>query len=516
MENGQATYKTVYFSWKNDNEAEYYNFKAWPQNGSESSPVVSATNIKQNNYAINTQAYNISNGYWYWLVEKVDNENNVVKSEARKFYAMDSKVDQRTVFPPDGYTVAQTRVQDLRFNWKTNITSGTVFQIARDADFKRVVTTENLNGNSITNRSLQEGTYYWRITTSLGNMAFSTTPKKLIVDQPFKAPIPSNPVDGGSAVIRPRTPYEFRWNAIPGADYYQIKIYHHSNPNQVLIDKNLIEGNGTDTVVARVNLDNLWEGHYIFTLQAFRQETLLASRSSGYLGTYQFEMKTLKPVMLLTPDDDVTIDGATAIRNPPSLSWQTVDEPLNMALVIYKDKPTPENEEYRITSPKTPYKLPVLYEGNYLWKIEAYTKDNYDISSLDTRKFTVTEIPKLDAPAMTEPKKNQSFGKEYFLESKKITFKWGRVRGADQYIFTLRNSKGDVVVTKTLGKNTTEYTLTDLTLLEKGRMSWEVEAQSLYQGVVFQHGKINSVRIKIDLNPITTPTVQKAGVLYGN
>ena len=104
----------------------------------------------------------------------------------------------------------------------------------------------------------------------------------------------------------------------------------------------------------------------------------------------------------------------------------------------------------------------------------------------------------------------------YFVENKKITFKWGRVFGADQYIFTLKNSKDEDIVTKTLNKNTTEYTLTDLKLLEKGRMTWEVEAQSLYKGVVFQHGKVTPQRIKIDLNPLTTPSVQKAGILYGN
>lgn len=515
LSNNSDSYKTIYFSWKNDNEAESYNFKAWPEGGNEANPSISRTGIKQNNVAVNSQIHNIKNGNWYWVVEKVDDEKNVVKSETRKFYAMDSKVEQRTVFPPDGYTVAQTRTQDLRFNWKTNIKEGTLFQISRDADFRKTVVSEAAPGNSFSGRYLPAGTYYWRVTTKLGDITFSSPAKKLVVDLPFKAPFPYNPTNNGSAVIRPRTPYEFRWNAIPGADYYQVKIFRASNPTTALIDRNLIEASGGEMEGARINLDNLWEGNYILTLQAFRQETELASRSSGYSGTYTFNLKTLKPVQLLTPQDEITIDGATAIRTPPTLSWQVVDEPVNMNLVIYQDKESPENEAYRIPAPASPYKLPVLYEGNYLWRIEAYTKDGYDISSLETRKFTVTEIPKLAAPSMNEPKKNQSFGKEYFIENKKITFKWGRVWGADQYIFTLRNSKDEVVLTKTF-KNQTEYTLTDLTLLEKGRMTWEVEAQSLYKGVVFQHGKVTPVRIKIDLNPITTPTVQKAGVLYGN
>lgn len=516
LSNNADSYKTIYFSWKNDNEAESYNFRAWPENGSSANPAISRTEIKQNNVAVNAQTQNLTNGNWYWQVDKVDDEKNVVSSETRKFYAMDSKVEQRTVFPPDGYTVAQTRTQDLRFNWKTNIKEGTLFQIARDADFKKTVLSESAPGNSFSGRYLAAGTYYWRVTTKLGDVTFSSPAKKLIVDLPFKAPFPFNPANNGSAVMRPRTPYEFRWNAIAGADYYQVKIYRASNPTVALIDKNLIEASGGEMEGTKIYLDSLWEGNYILTLQAFRQETELASRSSGYAGTYNFNLKTLKPVELLTPQDDITIDGATAIRNPPTLSWQVVDEPVNMNLVIYKDKETPENEAYRIPSPGSPYKLPVLYEGNYLWRIEAYTKDGFDISSLETRKFTVTEIPKLNAPSMTEPKKNQSFGKEYFVENKKITFKWGRVSGADQYIFTLKNSKDEVIVTKTLNKNTTEYTLTDLTLLEKGRMTWEVEAQSLYKGVVFQHGKITPQRIKIDLNPITTPSVQKAGILYGN
>lgn len=527
LTNGTISYKQVYFSWKHDPEAVSYNFTL----SKASSPDVKYqfNNITQNYYSVNTQVYDMQNGDWFWTVEKIDSEGNRVISETRSFYAIDAEVEQKTLFPPEGYRISDTRSQDLRFNWKTNIASDTVFQIAKDIDFKNLVQSEKTNSSSMNGRSLSVGTYYWRITAQLGSMEFSTTPKSFTVEPPLQAPVPTTPSSGGNVVVRPTKPFEFKWNAVEGADYYELKIARASNPSKILIDKNFIESKDGVTASVKILLDYYSEGSYVMTLQAFKEETMLSSRASGYIGTYNFNLKMLKPVQLVSPDNGVTIDGATAIKNPPQMNWTVVDTPAKIDLVIYKtdttkkkskkdEVPLEDTEPFMVVSnPTAPYRLPPLREGNYFWKIVAKTTDNYDISSLETREINITSIPKLDAPSMNEPKKNTVFSKEYFKTNKTIVFKWSRVRNADQYIFTIRDTKGEAVLQKTLGKNVTEYTLEakDFASLPKGKITWEVEAQSLYNGVLFQDGKVSPVSIKIDLPELKTPKFEQTGLMYG-
>lgn len=527
LSNGEISYKQIYFSWKHDPEAESYNFKLWKADSP--SKKYEFKNITQNYYNFSSQVYDIPNGDWNWTVEKVDSEGNVVLSDQRSFYAIDAEVEQKTLFPPEGYSIPDTRTQDLRFNWKTNISAETHVQIAKDATFKNIVYSEKTTSSSMSGRILPQGMYFWRITATLGNMEFSTAPKQFTVEPPLKAPVPISPANGTNVVVRPTKPYEFKWNVIPGADYYELKIARASNPTKIIVDKNFIESKDGATASIKINLDNFYEGSYVLTLQAFKEETMLSSRASGYVGTYGFNLKMLKPVQLVGPENDVTIDGATAIRNPPEMAWTIVDTPGKLELVIYKEEeqtgrkkkvevPLEEREPFKvIENPSSPYKLPPLYEGSYIWRINASTTDGFDISSLESRKLTITAIPKLDAPAMNEPKKNTTFDKEYFKNKKSITFKWGRVRNADQYLFVIRNTKKEVVFEKVLGKNVTEFTLEakDFANLPKGKITWEVEAQSLYNGVLFQNGLVNPVTIKIDLPELSVPKFEQTGVMYG-
>lgn len=527
LTNGSVNYKQIYFSWKNDPEAVSYNFKLWKKEFALNK--YEFKNITQNFYSINTQTYDIQNGDWIWTVEKIDSEGNKVVSEERPFYAIDADVEQKTLFPPDGYTVSDTRTQDLRFNWKTNITAETLVQIAKDSTFKNIVYSEKASGSSMSGRNLSQGLYFWRITAKLGTMEFSTTPKSFTVEPPMPAPVPVSPVPDGNVVVRPTKPYEFKWPVVPGADYYEIKIARASNPARIITDKNFIESKDGVTASVKINLDNYSEGSYVMTLQAFKEETMLSSRASGYIGTYAFNLKMLKPVQLLGPEDNITVDGATAIRNPPSMSWTIVDTPAKIEMVIYKidenDKKFKRNdfsfdelEPFMVVAnPASPHKMPPLREGNYFWKIAARTTDGFDISSLETRAIKVTSIPKLESPSMSEPKKNQVFDKEYFKTNKSISFKWGKVRNADQYIFRIRNSKKEVVFEKTTGRNTTELVITskDFATLPKGKISWEVEAQSLYNGVLFQEGKVTPLAFKIDLPELQSPKFEQTGLMYG-
>ncbi len=505
-------YKNIVFSWQDEPEASFYEIKIWGEN-SASTPVVKE-NVNKNYFSLDTSKVDLANGLWYWQVSVNDSDGKSKDSEIRKFYAVDAELEQRTLFPPDGYHLAESRSQDIKFSWKTNISNQVLFEIARDIEFTQIVSSETVSNFSTNGRLLKPGTYYWRISSKIGSFKKATEPKTLYIDEPLKPAELINPINGSRVIVRPGSKYKFRWKTVENADYYSIKIARASSPENYIVEQNFIEPSNPDVVEFSLDLSSWEEVKYVWTVQAFREESPMASRLTGYLSTSNFLVKQLKPVKLISPLNNVIYDGANAIKSPGFVEWSSVDEPKKTKLVIYKDRISEENITYAGNNPSFTEQLPVLYEGTYFWKIVASTYDGYDISSQETRKFTVTEIPKLDAPKKILPVEKQKFNGTYFKENRTIMFKWESVPEAEQYIFRLKNSKNKVISEQVLDKNTLEFELKDLSILEKGKLKWSVEAQSLYQGIIFQQGKVEDSSLTIDLPSVKTK-LKNPGRLYG-
>lgn len=515
LKDGANAYKKVNFSWQNDDEAKNYDLKIWEE-GSNGIPLVGVT-VTANYYTLDTSVYNIKNGTWYWQVTINDREGNYKNSEIRSFYAMDTNAEQRTVFPPDGYRVSESRTQDLTYNWKSNVPAETMFQVANDKLFRDVVYTQTVNAQTMSagGRNLHIGEYYWRITSKIGDVELNTTPKMLIVEPPLEAPEMVVPYEYSRAVIRPNTPYEFKWKTVEGADYYQIRLAKASNPDEYVFEKNYVESKDGKNVSLKVDMESLEEGDYIWTLQAFREESALASRANSYVSNRKFNMKKLKPIKLVSPKDGADYDGVANIKKPDSFEWDSVDNAKNTKILIYKDKVTSANLVNTIVNPDKKVKMPRLFGGTYYWLVEGYTEDDLDITSAEIRRFLISPIPKLSSPKMIAPAEKTVYDAEYFKNNKQIEFNWSAVSGADRYIFTLKTKKGEVIINETLNKNITNYKLEDLSKLKITTLVWTVEAQSLYEGDLLQQGELTPTSFEIDLPKPKKVKVKDKGQRYG-
>lgn len=511
---GKSTFKKINFSWKDDPESELYEFKLWNR-GSQGNPLVHWSG-KVNYFTLNPANYEMPNDNYYWQVTMTDSEGNYTQSEIREFYAIDADLEQRTLFPPDNYHVAATRTMDLRYSWKTNIPTASILQIARDEKFNNIVFSQETTNSSINGRNLADGTYFWRISASIGDVTLNTQPKTLMVEPPMEAPENIVPYNNGRAIVRPNTPFEFRWKTVEGADYYQFKIAKLNDPDTILFEQNFIEPASASTVSLKVDLENFEETNYIWIIQGHREESTLYSRASGYSSEHAFQLKQLKPITLTFPAQGETIDGAQAVRNPGNFGWASVDTPAETELVIYRDFIDDANLVASIKNPSEVQKMPVLYEGTYYWKVLGRTYDDLDISSVENRSLIITAIPKLSAPQMIQPPANNDFNAAYFKNNRIINFKWGKVTNADRYILSILAEDGRVLFTKQFDKNTTEYKFDDLTKLEVGNLRWTLEAQSEYNGVLFQRGEVRPSLLKINLPSLKKPTVTDTGTRYGN
>lgn len=494
----------LYFSWKSTPENVNYTFSLWRTDRKQDSLISVETT---NNYvSLQPDVQGITTGQWSWQVSITDTEGNSEISPVRSFYAVEQDIEQRTVFPPNNYRLASMRTQDIKYVWKTNIIEKTHLQVSTTPDFSTLVIDAVSDTTSLAGRFLDVGTYYWRVSATLGDIEIATEPKTLIIEPPLDIPVVQEPVAGGKAVVRSQVEYEFSWQPVQEADYYQFKLFRPDGTP--LYEENYIEHTSLS-----LDLEDVPEGYYTWTLQAHREETMEASKSSGYTGSYSFLLRQLRPVSLETPADGSYFDGISAIKDPASAQWYTKDDLSYARFQLWQETASGTKLIQEIENPERIVQFPRLYEGEYFWTVDALTFDDLDISAQIPNRFTVGAIAKLPATAGGSPEDDYVIDVEYLLQSRSILFRWEPVADAEQYIFriTRQNDTGNItdIVSVVLDAGTTEYELTDLSVLDRGRFEWSVEAQNLFEGEIFQRGVPHSAAFIIDIPEITVPEVKE-------
>ena len=89
---------------------------------------------------------------WHWAVIQGDENGNISPlSEVRTFSIIDSDYETRLIFPPDGYSVEDSRKGDMAFSWKANFAPNgkQTFQIANDPGFNSIVINREVSNDNI-------------------------------------------------------------------------------------------------------------------------------------------------------------------------------------------------------------------------------------------------------------------------------------------------------------------------------------------------------------------------------
>lgn len=496
------------FSWKNENEAMNYTITI-SKNKNLSSPILKE-DISDNYYSINPQSLNINDGVYYWGVTQTDTEGNVSKiSEVRSVIAAKGNLFQRTVFPPNDYSVSEGRLADISFTWKTNIPYATRYQVAKDENFKNLVIDERISLSSATAKELPKGEYYWRIKADTNEIDYSTQAKKFTIIPLLDIPRTDVPKNRAKVVVRPKIPYDFSWKAVQEAEYYSVKLYRiNGKTEELAYEQNLIEG----TKIS-IDMEEMIDGEYRWTIQAFADETENSTRRNGYLGDYKFTLKHLVPIKLLSPIDNESVDGISAIKNPGKAKWSTVEEAKNSTFYLSKNKNPVVNPIMKVKNPKKEVQLDRLQQGTYYWTIQAETSDNLDISAENPQVFYVTKIPPLNDITETTPENDAIFDVNYLRNNQKIDFSWNKIPSAEKYQFTIRDKNNKIIVD--ILTQDTKFTLDDIGVLDRGNFTWTIQAQNFFDKVLFQSSKTVSSDFIIDLPEAKQQKIKMNGVLYG-
>ncbi|MBR7063902.1 MAG: DUF4962 domain-containing protein, partial [Treponema sp.] len=189
-----SSVKQVRFSWQQDKEARSYKIVV-SQNSDLRSPLIEET-VTNSFFAYKDV---LKNGKYYWNVTAVDDLGATNTSAVNSFFVEQTNVEQRTVFPPDKYSIWSQVLTNVNFTWKTSIPENLRFQISRDESFSSVIYDLQKPHDVISGIKLKDGTYYWRIKSNTESAEYVTKPKMFTVvpnleKAHFTSPRESSPV----------------------------------------------------------------------------------------------------------------------------------------------------------------------------------------------------------------------------------------------------------------------------------------------------------------------------------
>ena len=509
-----AAGQNTVFSWKKDADAAGYTLQI-SRDKNLSNPVLSRT-IRDNFFSLPSGT--LQEGTYYWVVYQNGKDGTASPvSTVRSFTVMEGTEDIKTIYPPDGYTVSESLMQDLRFSWKPKAAGKAMFQVSAASDFSGLLINEPVSGEGWSGKSLPPGNYYWRIETGT-----IRTPGKRLIVAPM-LPVPEllkvsagyNPVSQILLLGMGTVPV-FSWRPVAGAEFYNLKLYRGENAQ----GNPVYESPALRSPSLELSMNGYEEGSYTWTVQAFIAEGQLYSRRSSPVKTERFIFNRLKPVTLDYPEPGRNYSGMDAVRRPDTIRWSSTEPPANVRFILARNRDL-SGRIMELSSPPAAIVLPQLGAGDYFWTIQARTaREGLDISASSPSWFRVLPIPPFPPPVNQETSSGASvIGPDDLRTDRTIGFSWDPVPNADGYIFSLyrkTNSGQKELITRTEIIKDTSFTITDLSTLGRGNFIWETEAVGgVRNGTIDQRGTVRENHFSIDLPPLRQNVQNDPGEMYG-
>lgn len=497
----------IVFSWKNNPEASGYEVMISQDPQGDDAKLVEKK--KTNFITIKPSELAMQEGTWYWRVTQFDSDGDVSnQSEVRKFTTDKVAFEQRALYPPDNFVTVDTSVAELRFTWKSNVPGDNKFQIARDKNFTSLVVDQVDNDKFYQGASLAGGQYYWRISSASNPEQFTTEPRALHVASQLANPALSFPRQNQTLVLLGDSSTNFSWNAIADADYYLFNLYSSQNSAEPILSERVTQNQRA------IDLSKFADGDYTWSIQAAVDESANAARRVSSKTEGAFKIAQLRKVKLLYPENGATVDGFSALAYPDSARWSCEQELKQAAFTLSKNPNGYSDPIFTARSPARIVKFPRLEPGVYYWTVRGSNAAGLDVSALKANSFTVKSVQALQNPRLSSPANNTVYGAAQIRASRKITFAWQPVPNATSYMFTIRNARGLVLISKRLSE--THYDLPDMAELKNGRFTYSVQAsQNLSDGTLARQSGLSTASFAISLPAAGEVVINDTGVLYG-
>jgi hypothetical protein len=509
----EAAAKGLSFSWQPDQEAVEYELRIGGSRNMEAAVIKQLSNKPWMTLSGSEVAALESPGTWNWALRWRDEEGNWSPySPPRRLQGVDGRLAIKLTFPPEGYTIADSLVGSTRFAWKTNLKAKAVFQLSEDPVFSTIDWESEAESGTLIGKPCKSGNWYWRIKSLNpdGTVFHQTEPRRFRVVDPLPGPGLVAPLRGGIVYLRSEDGFTFRWDEIPGADYYQFSLHDQSKRGaEVQGHTALLPGTSIE-----LPLGGFAPGRYRVLLQAFGLDKESSTRLIGYIGSSDFSYLRLERLGLALPADGTRIEGLDARRRGVALAWTVPERPESAELLIALDR-----ELHMIVARKPGISGTALVErlpaGSYFWTVKAALK-GLDISAAAPSAFTILPIPLLPSPTRLLPPSGFSFGPAELRNLDRLRFEWDEVTSATSYEVALFRGADPLPLARWDSVAEPFCELADFSLLENAEYRWTVRARAFDKtGELEQDGLPADSRFAIDIPPLVPPEPKAKETFYG-
>ncbi|WP_022931050.1 FecR domain-containing protein [Treponema bryantii] len=523
--------QNVIFSWKSDVKTADYSIQLAdnPDFTNIRQTIKSSATTIGEHFTIKT----LPEGTYYWRVlrnseEDRESGNDHALSLVRSFTVSKYLPGvNKLSWPPDGYSVEAGQLARLNFTWKLaseykSAGLDSVLQISKTDAFNNILESQILSKMEYSGASLASGNYYWRVgVIKDGKESSFSEPNKLRVLNPMQAPKVIKPEEAAKLVVAYSEPVSFEWQPVAGADYYRLLVYD--------AEGNTVKSERVNEAKVKLELPVAATSpaesaspiytKYRTVVQAFAKETEISSSRFSEEAEVTFEVRRPLPVTLLSPVNNKSYDGLTALRTPVQLTWKSGDVTTRTVLTLQKQNSNGSWRTVRtMENPKTTVSLSRLTEGRYRWNVSASGERGIALDS-SSETFVIRPVPLLEGAVLSEPSNNLKMDAAYLKSHRNISFKWKKVTGATDYDFAiyqlLANGTYKRIYSQTKVRGT-ELRIKDLSIFDVGTFEWRVTAYShAKDGYEEQKSNAATARFKIDFGLPAKVKTEDPGTMYG-
>jgi hypothetical protein len=457
----------------------------------------------------------LADGVWFWRAypvraEGTDTEESAANAAMGRVIVNPAPVP-RGLSPQEGAVYYyRSRPPDIRFQWTSSAEVAYYVVEAADnpgfGDPALQITVRGSRGEtgSLTDSSLGSGRWYWRVQPVLGDeyqdSLAPSAPRSFTIIQGDALPAPTllSPLAGISINTLKTADVYFSWQNEAEAAFYTLLVSTSPGLEDPVITRQVSDQYYRST-------ETLPDGLYYWSVYQSAGDGTVSAVSPPR----SFTLMT-GDLRVLFPPDNYTLPPGQM----PEFTWKT-DLPYPLRFQV---SDTPSFTRLRVdqSAAGDAFRPPALETGQWYWRINALTGGGNVQTA--ARSFRVVPAPLLREPAQRRPANGYVLGPDQLRTSRRITFTWNAVPGANRYTFALYRETGNgrTLIRRQERASQTSYILDDLSILENGRFVWQVEALRIAEdGSLEQRGTAGENRFTLNVPVPGRNTPRDPGIIYG-
>ena len=456
----------ISFNWEKDRETDNFRFQIASDRNFNNIVLDDITDYYS--YMFNGD---IPPGTYYWRVEGLVTGTKGRLSEIRSFSVKELEGGIALIYPDSGRVIELNPDNpQVTFKWQTDLPATEYRLVLYKGNSDTPFIRENTKETTIRwNLSAPED-FGWQVILldEIGRVIKSSPVQNFRTIRPFRAPLLIYPAKDQALSFRGEKETTFFWEKVQTADSYGFQLYSAGSDRPLLTAK-------TDRTEIRIeDLSVFTPGQYVVSLQSFRGSPPagLSGESTVSLNSFSVdEVIFYSAPIPVTPTDGSGTDILSVRKNGINFSWRQAPQMPQFYADIYRDD-NPASPYKTVQTDKTGFTLNDLDKGSYFWRIRSMDESGRPAPDSVTSRFRITDIPSLPDPVVLSPRDGSGINMEDY---DRLDFSWTYVNGADFYRIKLYDLKnGRAVLEDTVSG--TEYSLSDLELLDVGTFYFEVQA----------------------------------------